>query len=436
MTQHLSRKAIIERFHSYGCAPKDFRIGAEFERIMLRSDGRPVGYHEPHGVRWVLEQLMERFGWDPYYEGEFPIALLRDGASTTLEPGGQLELSGAPFRTMREVQDEANRDFGELQSVLEEADIHIVALGLTPFVPMDEIPWVPKGRYRIMREYLPKYGDMAHVMMKGTSSFQANFDYVDEADCGRKMRVLSALGPLTTATFANSPLMAGKPTGYLSTRGLSWTRTDPARTGFPPALLGDWSHEKWVDYLLSVPMMFIKIRGEWVDAQGRSFQDWIDHGIDGVHPTWADWELHETSVFPEVRVKKAIEVRGADAVPLPLAIAGITLWTGFLYDSVALDEVEALVDDLGAATPERFLAACRDGLEATIGGRLASEWAQDLVRISARGLSRSRPCERALLDPIEALVAHGQSPAQAVLRIWEQTDSGADRSAFLRRVLY
>ena len=436
MSDKLTRSAIIERFHSYGCPPERNRIGAEFERILLRKDGSPVGYHDEHGIRWVLEQLAERFEWEPKFEGEFPIALYRDGASTTLEPGGQVELSGAPFATMAEVRDEASQSFGEIKAIIEGHDLALVALGLSPYVPMSEIPWVPKGRYRVMREYLPKYGDMAHVMMKGTSSFQANFDFENEADCGVKMRVLSGLGPMTTALFANSPIWAGKPSGYLSTRGLAWTRTDPARTGFPAALLGSWSFEKWVDYLLQVPMMFIQIQGQWHDAKGKSFADWIDHGIDGVYPNWSDWELHETSVFPEVRVKSIIEVRGADAVPLPLALAGITLWTGFLYDPKALAEADALVAELGQATPERFLAACREGLQAKVGGRRLSDWAQDLVDISARGLSRSRPTERAMLEPIEALVAHGHSPGEAVLRIWNECESGAERPCFLKRVLY
>lgn len=436
MSSTLTRAAIIERFHSYGCPPEMNRIGAEFERMLLRRDGSPVGYHEDYGIRWVLEQLVERFGWEPKFEGEFPIALYRDGASTTLEPGGQVELSGAPFSTMIEVRNEAIQSFGEIKAIIEGQDLALVALGLSPYVPMSEIPWVPKGRYKVMREYLPKYGDMAHVMMKGTSSFQANFDYENEADCGRKMRVLSGLGPMTTALFANSPIWAGQASGYLSTRGLAWTRTDPARTGFPPALLGDWSHAKWVDYLLRVPMMFIKIDGDWHDAKGKTFADWIDNGVDGVYPNWDDWELHETSVFPEVRVKRAIEVRGADAVPLPLALAGITLWTGFLYDESALAEAEALVQEMGPADPERFLAACKQGLRAQVGGRLLADWAQDLVTISAQGLSRSRPLERAMLEPIEALVAHGHSPAAAVLRIWNECEAGEQRPCFLKRVLY
>ena len=436
MSEQLTRSAVIERFHSYGCPPERNRIGAEFERILLRKDGSPVGYHEEHGIRWILEQLVERFDWEPKFEGEFPIALYRNGASTTLEPGGQVELSGAPFSTMAEVRDEASQSFGEIKAIIQGKDLALVALGLSPYVPMSEIPWVPKGRYKVMREYLPKYGDMAHVMMKGTSSFQANFDYENEADCGVKMRVLSGLGPMTTALFANSPIWAGKPSGYLSTRGLAWTRTDPARTGFPPALVGSWSHEKWVDYLLSVPMMFIQIQGQWHDAKGKTFGDWIANGIDGVYPNWSDWELHETSVFPEVRVKRVIEVRGADAVPLPLALAGITLWTGFLYDAVALAEADALVKDLGQATPERFLAACKLGLQAQVGGRLLAEWAQDLVDISARGLSRSRPKERGMLDPVEALVAHGHSPGEAVLRIWNECEAGTQRPCFLKRVLY
>jgi glutamate--cysteine ligase len=435
VTDRLTRDALVQRFHEYGCPPERWRIGAEFERLLLRGDGSPVGYFDDHGIRWVLQQLVERFGWEPEREGGNIVALWREGASTTLEPGGQFELSGAPWSSLLDVQREAERDFGELRSVAQGHDLHMVALGLTPFARIADIPWVPKGRYAVMRAYLPERGDLATTMMKGTSSFQANFDYADEADCARKVGLFGRLAPLTTATFANSPILEGQDTGMVSKRGQVWTRTDPDRTGVPETLLDGWTFGRWVDYLLEVPMMFYKVGEGYEHARGRTFRTWMDQGIDGRFPTWDDWELHQTSVFPEVRVKRTLEVRGADACPLHIALAGIALWTGLIYDSVALDEAEALSREFvrEGHRDARFEAACRLGLGATISGRRCSAWARDLFDIAARGLARSRPDERGLLEPLEALVTHGESPGVAVSRIFAEEPS-ADR--FLRRVLY
>ena len=427
----LTRNAIIQRFHGYGSTHQ--WIGGEFERLLVHEDGRPLSYPEPRGVRWLLETLAERFGWEPVFEDGHPIALLRDGASTTLEPGGQVELSGRPHASVLGVAEEALASFGELRTLLHDTDVHLVALGLTPYARIQDIGWVPKGRYDRMGPYLGARGDMAHHMMKGTSSFQANFDFRDEADCAQKVDMLTALAPLTTALFANSPIAEGSDTGLATTRALSWTRCDPDRCGVPPALLQGYSHESWVDYLLDVPMMFYK-RGGWRDPEGRTFRQWMEHGIDGAFPTWDDWTLHETSVFPEVRVKRTIEVRGADACPLPIALGGIALWTGLLYDEVALDEASQLAKEFASegSHAERFMEAVRHGLHAEA-GRSYAAWSRDLVSIAARGLGRSRPAERALLEPLEAMTAHGDHPAVAVRRIFAQSQSVSE---FLRRVLY
>ncbi|MCB9758764.1 MAG: glutamate--cysteine ligase [Alphaproteobacteria bacterium] len=431
----LTRDALVARFHTYGAPRERWRIGGEFERILLRHDGRAVGYDDPDGIRWVLEQLAQRFGWTPVLEGRNTIALQRAQASTTLEPGGQVELSGTPFASLHQLAEEALSSLGELRALLQGHDIALVALGLTPYTPIDEIPWVPKGRYRVMRRYLGAIGPLAHTMMKGTSSFQANFDYSDEADCAAKVGAMSLLGPITTAIFANSPLEAGRKTGWLSTRGHAWTQTDPARTGFPGPLREGYTHARWVDALLDVPMMFYRRGDAWAEANGVTFRAWMERGLDGVLPSWADWELHQTSVFPEVRVKRTIEIRGADACPTHLAISGIAMWTGLMYDDVALDEATALAREFagGADPASHQLIACRSGLQGEVAGRTFADWARDLVAIAGRGLARSRPCERALLEPVEALVAHGESPGVAVQRIFDEC---SDARTFLRRVLY
>ncbi|MCB9791661.1 MAG: glutamate--cysteine ligase [Alphaproteobacteria bacterium] len=435
MSPALTRDALIERFHSYGRPRDAWLIGGEFERLLLHGDGRPVSYSEPKGIAWVLGELQARFGWEPVYEDGHLIALLRDGASTTLEPGGQVELSGAPYASLHQLAQEAWTSIGELRTITEGEDLHLVALGLTPYAKIADIPWVPKGRYRVMREYLGQVGPLAHVMMKGTSSFQANYDYSDEADCAAKVSAMSRLGPLTTAIFANSPVSEGHATDHASWRAHAWTLTDPARTGFPEALREGYTHEGWVDVLLDVPMMFYKRDGRWEHARGATFRTFMTQGLEGHFPSWDDWELHQTSVFPEVRVKRTIEIRGADACPLPIALGGIAMWTGLMYDSVALDEATQLARELAALGEPMQHQACaaKGGLRCRLGGRPAVEWARALIDIAARGLSRSRPAERALLEPVEAMVAHGESPAVAVLRIFQECD---DADVFLKRVLY
>lgn len=431
----LTREALVTRFHTYGRPRAGWLVGGEFERILLHADGRQVTFDEPQGVEWLLGQLVARFGWEPFTEDGRLVELRRGGASTTLEPGGQVELSGAPHASLLALADEAMGSISELRAILDGTDIHLVALGLTPFAAIREVPWVPKGRYRVMADYLGDKGDLAHAMMKGTSSFQANFDFSDEADCARKVALLGRIGPLTTAMFANSPVYEGQVGEHVSRRGYIWTRTDPARTGFPEALREVYSHERWVDYLLDAPMMFYLREGRWAEAHGRTFRQYMDQGLDGHRPGWGDWELHQTSVFPEVRVKRTIEVRGADACPLPLALGGIALWTGLLYDDSALEEATALAAEFHRSGPvaERFAAACQLGMAAEAGGRRYSEWASELCAIGARGLSRSRPQERALLEPVEALVAHGESPGVAVRRIFGECNRP---ERFLRRVLY
>ena len=429
----LTREQILTTFHSYGAPRERWLVGGEFERIIVRGDGRPVFYDDPDGIRWLLERLAERAGWEVKHEGENPIALYRNNATVTLEPGGQFELSGAPFRTLRELADEITQHREDLLAICEGHDLVPLAVGLHPIAPIESVGWMPKGRYRVMREYLP--GELAHYMMKGTASVQCNYDYADEADCALKVKLGAGVAPLTTAMFANSPIYAGKETGYRSYRGLVWTRTDPDRTGFPPGLRDDYSHERWVDYLLDVPMMFYVKDGAWLPAHGRSFRSYMEQGIDGHRPTADDWDLHMTSVFPEVRIKRTIEVRGADCVPLPLAIAFCALFSGLFYCKNAQDQGVALVEDFMKTGDRdmRFLAACRDGLEAEIGGRTLGAWAVDLVEIARQGLSRCEPEALPLLAPLEALVATGRSPAAGVLDAWRRDP---DPRALIRYLRY
>lgn len=393
-------------------------------------DGWPLPYQrtvmnpgESAGVRHLMG-LFEADGWKPYLEGEYPIALHRGASSVTLEPGAQFELSGAPFRTAREVGAEAASFARRVDDLLAGTGVRQVALGFTPYARIPEVPWVPKGRYVVMREYLAQTGPLAHHMMKGTAAVQATYDYADEADCARKVRVATLLGPLTTATFANSPYAEGRNSGFLSWRGHIWTQTDPARTGFPEAATS-FTFERWVDWLLSVPMMFYKdAGGRWQPANGRTFAEWM---ASPEPPDEAAWNLHLTSVFPEVRTKHTIEVRGADCVPVPLATAFVALWKGVFYDDRALGaatELAVRFNEAGTAR-ERFEVACREGLEGVIGGRRLADWAADWVEIARGGLAHD-PAEVPLLDPLVRLVQTGVSPARHLLDAVGDSPAPAD----------
>ncbi|HCH65861.1 MAG TPA: glutamate--cysteine ligase, partial [Deltaproteobacteria bacterium] len=411
--------------------------GGEFERAVVRRNGAPVRYDDPNGIRWILEQVRDgQPDWDGIYEDTNLIALVRpNAANVTLEPGGQVELSGAPHRTLSEVAAELDENRSFLLQLAEGRDLQWTACGLTPIAPISSIGWMPKGRYAIMREYLPTQGDLALWMMKGTCSVQANYDYADETDCARKVRLCAGLAPLTTALFANSPLSENKPTGFLSTRGHVWTRTDPDRTGFPPGLRSDYGHERWVDYLLDVPMMFYRRGSEWLPARGTSFREYMTQGIEGHFPNWKDWDLHQTSVFPEVRIKRTIEVRGADCVSADLSMAFCALFTGLLYCPSALEAGLALVDDIErhGTRDQRLDVACRDGLGGTIDGGSLGEWARELGTIAAEGLSRCMPNDRVMLDPLLARIESGRSPALDILEAWERDPSP---EAVIRSVAY
>lgn len=422
----LDTEKLIETFHSYSTPRHDWLVGGEFERAVVRPDGSPIGYFEPDGIRWILDELAKDKSWTPHFEGEHIIALHRENmANITLEPGGQVELSGAPHRTLTALAEEMQANRRALLQMSEDKNHVWIAAGLTPVTPIASIPWVPKGRYEIMKRYLPQRGDLAAYMMKGTCSVQANYDFSSEEDCSRKVRLSSGLAPLTTALFANSPLLENKLTGFKTYRGHIWTRTDPERTGFPPGLRNDYSHERWVDYLLDAPMMFRLLDGDWVPAHGTPFRVFLEQGIDGHFPTTEDWDLHQTSVFPEVRIKRTIEIRGADCVDHEMALAFCALFTGMLYCNIALDEGLQLVAELEqhGTHAGRFDAACRGGLEAEVGGRLLADWASDLGEIAERGLKACLPNDLDKITPLLERIEAGRSPADDILDAYNSDPS-------------
>lgn len=426
MSSSLTPDLLIQSMHRYGKPREQWRVGGEFERALVRGDGHAVAYFDADGVKWFLETFQAATGWKAKFEGENPIELKHGGTYLTLEPGGQVELSGAPYTHLTDLAAEVRENQALIRQLVAGHDLHWISCGLTPFAKIADIPFVPKGRYVVMRAYLPQHGALSHWMMKGTCSVQASFDFADEADCARKFHLALDLAPLTVAMFANSPLAEGQLTEYQSFRAHIWTQTDAARTGFPPDVRAGYTHAGWVNYLLDRPMMFYMRDGQWTPANGVTFRAWMEQGIDGVFPEEADWELHQTSVFPEVRVKRVIEIRSADAVSAELGIAFCAYWKGLLYSDDALFAARAVADAFlkGGTHEARHLEAARSGLEGTYGDRTGAAWAAELVEIAARGLADLGE-DTSLIEPLRALVATGRSPAAAIRDAWATDPSPA-----------
>ncbi|MGD9537502.1 MAG: glutamate--cysteine ligase [Alphaproteobacteria bacterium] len=425
-----NRHALVAYLES-GCKPPaNWRIGTEHEKFGFRLDDlRPLPYDGPAGIRAMLDGLT-RFGWEPYYEGDNVIALGLDGQAVSLEPGGQFELSGAPLSDLHQTCSELNTHLAQVREVAAELGVGFLGLGAQPKWRREDIHWMPKGRYKIMRRYMPTRGTLGLDMMTRTCTVQVNLDFESEADMVRKLRIGMALQPVATALFANSPFIDGAPSGYLSYRSQIWTDTDPDRCGVLPFVFEPgMGFERYVDYALDVPMYFVMRDGRYVDVAGQSFRAFMAGKLDGLpgeRPTIADWDNHLTTLFPEVRLKRYLEMRGADGGPWRRLCALPALWVGLLYDPVALDEADQLCRGWSAAE----VIALRDavpkrGFEAVIAGRTALEVARDMLAIARRGLARravrgmiSRD-ETEYLGPIEAIAEAGRTPAEELLEAYE-----------------
>lgn len=403
----------LDYFHAGGKPRAAWRVGAEFEKFALdRGTGRAITYGEPGGICDILHSLAKRFGWQPHHEGDHLTALSRAGCVVSLEPGGQVEFATPAVRHLDDVARELYRHRDELRAVVDPARIVWVAAGVTPFARIESIPLGPRRRHAVMAEYLPSRSPTALAMMKGTASTQAAFDYADEADAVRKFTVALKLGPLFNALLANSEYVHGEPSGWASYRGRVWQGMDPDRSGPLVALLEQGlNFESYRDYLLDVPMLFLFRDGDYRPAGGRTFRDSLTHGIDGRFPTAAEWELHLTTVFPDVRLKNFLEVRGADATPPALALGVPAFWKGLLYDPETL--VHA--DDIARSIPPDDLPAIcesvsRHGLNATYAGRSVRTWARELLTLAARGLANQHAAsEVTYLEPLHAVASHEQA---------------------------
>lgn len=414
-----------------GSKPKaDWRIGAEHEKFPFRlADHSPVAYEGEAGIHALLKGLM-RFGWEGVFEGETLIGLERNGANVSLEPGGQFELSGAPLNDLHEICDETGVHLSEVKKVADELGLGFLGLGFTPDWTREQVPVMPKGRYKIMRAYMPKVGKLGLDMMFRTCTVQVNLDFGSEADMVKKFRTSLALQPIATALFANSPFTEGKPNGFLSARANVWTDTDADRTGMLDFVFKDgFGFETYAAYALDVPMYFVKRGDTYIDVAGRSFRDFMEGRLPelpGERPTLKDWADHVTTIFPEVRLKKYLEMRGADAGPWSRLCALPALWTGVLYEDSALEAAWDLCKDWSVDGHEGLRAqVARSGLKAQVGGRTVQDIARDMVAIARDGLKARNRLSGGLVDEtnyladLEEIVETGMTPAERLLQLYE-----------------
>ncbi|MBI1220516.1 MAG: glutamate--cysteine ligase [Rhodobacteraceae bacterium] len=421
----------LAEYMASGCKPKaDWKIGTEHEKFGYLADTlEPLPYDGPSSIRAMLEGMRDRFGWTPVYEQDNIIGLtFADGANVSLEPGGQFELSGAQLETIHQTCDEVNEHLREVQAVAEPLGIRFIGLGAAPIWTHDQMPLMPKGRYKLMNDYMGRVGTHGTQMMRRTCTVQVNLDFASEADMVQKLRVSLALQPVATALFANSPFFEGKPNGFKSWRSRIWRDLDPSRTGMLPFVFEDgMGFQRYVDYVLDVPMYFVYRDGKYINALGQSFRAFLRGelpALPGEKPTLSDWADHMTTVFPEARVKKYLEMRGADGGPWRRLCALPAFWVGLLYDQSSLDAAWDLVKGWDAETRSALhVAASVDGLQSDTHGVKMLDLAREVVAISEAGLKvRARPGagglipdETHFLSALKDSVESGRAPADELL---------------------
>jgi len=429
MTPIETRDALVAWF-AEGCKPKSqYRIGTEHEKFAFTVEGhRPVPYEGHRSIRALLEGMQHLLGWEPIMENGNIIGLfdVPGGGAISLEPGGQFELSGAPVETVHQTCTELMAHLAQLREVARPLGIGFLGIGMTPDWSRADMPMMPKGRYRIMTAYMPKVGRLGLDMMYRTCTVQTNLDFSSEADMVKKLRVSLALQPVATAMFANSPFTEGKPNGFVSFRSEIWRDTDNDRSGMLPwAFEPGMGFERYVDYALDVPMYFVKRGERYIDVAGRSFRDLLAGKLaelPGERATLSDWANHVSTIFPEVRLKRYLEMRGADGGPWRRLPAFAAFWVGLLYDEASLDAAWDLVKDWTAQERQSL----RDevpklGFKARIRQRSVLDLAKATLRLAEQGLARRRRHDRAghdethYLRPMQEFVARGITPAEELL---------------------
>ena len=424
---------------SGGSKPKaEWRIGTEHEKFPFLTDTLgPVPYHGPRSIKALLEGLRDRFGWEGVYEGDNIIALSdpKGLGNISLEPGGQFELSGAPLATVHDTCEEVHEHLDQVREIGDALGIGFLGLGASPVWTRAETPVMPKGRYGIMAPYMDKVGKYGRDMMFRTCTVQVNLDFASEADMVQKLRVSLALQPVATALFAYSPFLEGKPNGFLSFRSEVWRDTDNARSGMLPfAFEPGMGFERYVDYALDVPMYFVMRDGKYINTAGESFRAFLDGKLPqlpGEKPVAKDWADHLTTIFPEVRLKKYLEMRGTDSGPTRRLCALPALWTGILYDQQALDACWEIVKDWTAAERQQLRDDVpKQGLAAMIRGRSVQDIAKDVLSLSRAGLEArgEHGCkgktEAGFLDVLDDIAASGRTPAETLLALYNGSWNG------------
>lgn len=430
----INKKDLVEFIES-GCKPKnDWKIGTEHEKFgFFRKDFKPISYDD---INVLFSELHKKFGWKKIFENNLLIALEKAGSTITLEPGGQIELSGAPLNNLFHTCQEVTSHQFELNSVSRPMGIEYMGMGCLPKWKLDQIPIMPKQRYEIMRKYMQKTGTNGLDMMLRTSTIQANLDYDSELDMIKKFRVSLSIQPAVIALYANSPFIEGELTNYLSYRSWIWTQTDQSRCGILPFVFDEsFSFESYVDYLLDIPMYFVKRNGQYIDCSGDSFKKFMEGGLEklpGIFPTLDDWNDHLTIAFPEVRLKKYLEVRGADGGPWSSVCALPAFWAGILYDSDVLDETWNLVSSWTDMGRQNFYDdVAKSGLQSKTPDNLDIKvFLKKLLQLSSKGLSRraifneEKKNETIFLNTLSSILDSGESPAEVwkklFLEKWEQ----------------
>ena len=446
----IESKSQLIGYFAPGEKPKsDWRIGTEHEKFAFLTDSlSPVPYEGARSIRKLLEGLRDRFGWDGVYEGDKIIALAdpKGMANISLEPGGQFELSGAPLETVHETCAEVNEHLQQVREIGDALGIGFLGLGASPVWTRAETPVMPKGRYGIMAPYMDKVGSMGRDMMFRTCTVQVNLDYGSEADMVQKLRTSVALQPIATALFANSPFLEGKPNGFVSFRSHVWTDTDKARSGMMPfAFEAGFGYEAYVEYALDVPMYFVMREGKFIDCAGESFRQFLDGKLPqlpGEKPVMKDWADHLTTIFPEVRLKRYLEMRGTDSGPWRRLCALPAFWVGLLYDQASLDGAWNLVKHWTAEERQALRDAVpTQGLKAMIRGRTVQDVARDVLQLSRAGLdarnqqSRKGRTESSFLDVLDETVSTGKTAADQLLELYHGAWKG-DISRVFRDFAY
>lgn len=444
----IERAEQLAEYLAAGCKPRaDWRIGTEHEKFGYDlATRKPLPYDGPCSIRAMLEGLRDRYGWAPVMEGDNIIGLTMGGANVSLEPGGQLELSGAPLLSIHETCEEVNEHLAEVRTVADAIGAGFIGLGAAPEWRHENVPMMPKGRYGLMTRYMPTVGTHGLQMMYRTCTVQVNLDFGSEADMVEKMRLAIALQPIATALFAASPFFEGKPNGYMSWRARVWQDVDHARSGMLPFVFEDgFGFERYVDYALDVPMYFVYRDGKYIDALGQSFRDFMAGrlpALPGEVPTLSDWADHLTTIFPEARLKRFIEMRGADGGPWRKLCALPAFWVGLLYDDTAQRAAWDVCKGWSASQREALRRdAAKHGLRAEIDGRTVRSVAAELLKIADAGLgARARAWgfdadERHFLNALRETVERGETLADELLRHYHG-DWGGDLAPLYRDYSY